>query len=235
MFILIAGGELTGAQLARQLLARGHRVLLIEHQPDVLARIHRELPTEAIYEGNPADPRVLEPAGVLEAEVLVALTDSDATNLALCYLANELYGGARTVAAINDPRNGWLFDEKFHVNVALDSTEILSHLIEEELSLGDMMTLLKLRRGQYSLVEQLIPAGARGLGKPIKDLDLPENCVIIAIIRRGELVVPRGGTIFEPGDEVLALTDSEAAEELAELFDPATGDLAAGGPAAGEG
>jgi len=219
MLVLIAGGELIGADLTARLLGQNHRVLLIEHKPDILDRIHRELPTEAIFQGDPASPRVLEQAGIRDAQVLVALTRDDATNLVLCYAAKTIYGVPRTIASINDPRNGWLYDEKFKVNVGLDNTEILAHLIEEETTMGDMMTLLKLRRGQYSLVEQRIPANAALLGTPIKDLDLPENCVIVALIRKGDLVVPRGSTIFQANDEVLALTDAKAAEELGQLFD----------------
>jgi trk system potassium uptake protein TrkA len=124
MFILIAGGALTSAQLANRLLSQGHRVLVVESDPQALARIHRELPTDSIYEGNPAHPMALEQAGIREADVLVTLTGHDATNLVLCYAAQHRYGVKRTIAEINDPRNGWLFDEKFGVNVALDSTEI---------------------------------------------------------------------------------------------------------------
>jgi trk system potassium uptake protein TrkA len=125
---------------------------------------------------------------------------------------------ARTIARINNPATAWLFNETFCVDVALNQAEILSSLIEEEMSLGDMMTLVKIRRGRYSLVEEKIPAGAPGLGIPIKDLPLPANCVIAAIIRKGQIVVPRGITSFEEGDEVLAVVDAEGAVELARLF-----------------
>lgn len=218
MFVLIAGGGLIGAELASRLLVQERRVLLIEHEPAILDRIHRELPTEAIFHGDPTSPLVLEQAGIRDAQVLVALTRHDATNLVLCYAAKTIYGVTRTIAGINDPRNGWLFDENFKVNIGLDTTDILAHLIEEQTSMGDMMTLLKLRRGQYSLVEQRIPIDAAVLGSAIKDLDLPENCVIVAVIRKGELLVPRGSTSFMPDDEVLILTDTEAAKELSQLF-----------------
>jgi trk system potassium uptake protein TrkA len=94
----------------------------------------------------------------------------------------------------------------------------MASLIEEEMSLGDMMTLLKLRRGQYSLIEEKIPEGAPAVGVAIKDLRLPEQCVIAAIIRKGKVIVPRGVTMFEVDDEVLAVTDMEGAFQLAELF-----------------
>ena len=218
MFVLIAGGQLTGAQLASHLLGQGHQVRLVEHRPEILERIHRELPTEAIYEGNVADPQTLEQAGIRDAQVILAFTAHDPTNLVLCFVARTIYQVPRTVAVINDPRDAWLFDKKFCVDVALDTTDILAHLIEEEMTPGDMMTLLKLRRGQFSLVEQVITDGSKAIGIAIRDLPLPEQCVLTAIIRRGELLVPRGSTVLEPGDEILALTDSEGAIELEVLL-----------------
>jgi trk system potassium uptake protein TrkA len=220
MFILIAGGGRTGTQLAALLVAQDYQIRLIEHRRDVLTRLHRELPTEAIYEGHATDPKVLEQAGIRRAQVLATCTDSDADNLALCFVARTRYDVPRTIARINNPRNAWLFDRKFHVDVALDQADILASLIEEEMSLGDMMTLLKLRRGKYSLVEEKIPEGAKVLGIPIKDLALPEHCVIAAIIRQGEIMVPSGKTALEVGDEVLAVTDRPGAEQLADLIAP---------------
>jgi trk system potassium uptake protein TrkA len=218
MFVLIAGGGRTGAQLAILLVAQNHQVHLIEHRRDVLAGIHRELPTEVIYDGQATDLQVLEQAGIRQVQVLAACTPNDADNLVLCFLARTLYGVPRTIARINHPRNAWLFDQKFHVDVALNQADILASLIEEEMSLGDMMTLLKLRRGQYSLVEEKIPPGAKAVGVAIKDLALPEHCVIAAIIRHGKIVVPRGVTTLEVDDEILAVTDRHGAEELAALF-----------------
>jgi trk system potassium uptake protein TrkA len=218
MFVLIAGGGRTGTQLAMTLLAQNHQVRVVEHRRDVLARIHHELPTEVIYEGVPTDPEVLERAGIRRVEAMAAVTTSDADNLTLCFLARELYDVPRTIARVNNPRAAWLFDQRFHVDVAVNQAGIMSSLIEEEMSLGDMMTLLKLRRGQYSLVEEKIPAGARAIGIAIKDLKLPDQCVIAAIIRKGEIVIPRGVTQLEVGDEVLAVVGRDAADDLAALF-----------------
>jgi trk system potassium uptake protein TrkA len=218
MFVVIAGGGRTGAQLATFLVAQKHEVHLIEHRREVLAHIHRELPTEVIYEGNATDAQTLELAGVERAQVLTACMAGDAENLALCFLARTRYRVPRTIACINNPRNAWLFDKNFHVDVALNQADILASLIEQEMSLGDMMTLLKLRRGRYSLVGEKIPPGARAVGVAIKDLPLPPNSVIAAIIRHGEIVIPRGPLQFETEDEVLAITDADGAEELAALF-----------------
>jgi len=218
MNVLIAGGDPTGAQLAYLLLEQKINVCLVEHRREVLNQLHLELPTEVIYEDNATDLEVLEDAGIRGADVVVACTSNDADNLVLCYLAHTLYHVPRTIGRINNPRHAWLFNEKLHVNVALNESSILAHLIEEEMSLGDMMTLLKLRRGEYALVEVVIPPGAKAAGTSIKDLPLPDQCVIAAIIRKGSMIVPRGATTIEVGDEVLAITDNIGEEQLAELF-----------------
>ena len=220
MFVFIAGGGRTGAQLATHLLNENYRVRLIEHRRELLGRLHRELPTEVIYEGNAVDPDVLEKAGLREAQVVVACTNEDATNLVLCYLARTMFDVRRTIARVNNPRSAWLFDELFHVDVKLDQANVFAHLIQEEMSLGDMMTLLKLRRGRYSLVEEKIPPGAKAVGVALKDLGLPEECVVAGIIRDGKIVLPRGSTELQEGDEVLAVTDMDGAHQLSHLLEP---------------
>ncbi len=218
MRVLIAGGGRTAAQLALLLLEQDHDVRLIESRPDTLVRMHRELPTETIYEGLPTDPAILEQAGIRNMQAVAAMTTSDADNLSLCFLVRTRYNVPRTIARINNPRNAWLFDSKFHVDVALNQAQILASLIQEEMSLGDMMTLLKLRRGQFLLVEEKIPPKAKVVGAAVRDLVLPEQSVITAILRHGEVVMPRGATVLEAGDEVLAVTDSRGAESLAKLL-----------------
>ncbi len=220
MFVFIAGGGRTGAQLASQLLQQNYEVHLVEHRRELLSRLHHELPTEVIYEGQPTDPNVLKQAGLEKANVLVACSNDDATNLVICYLARTLFKTRRTIARINNPRNAWLFDKNFHVDETINHADVMAHLIQEEMSLGDMMTLLKLRRGRYSLVEEKVPKGAKAIGIQIKDLGLPEQCVIAAIIRKGQVTLPRGTATLEEFDEVLAITDEEGAKQLAILLEP---------------
>lgn len=226
MYVVIAGGGRTGAQLANLLVSQDHEVRVIEDRKEVLERIHLELPTEAIIEGDPVEMHVLEQAGIQRADVMAACTTVDEVNLTLCYIARSQYNVRRTIARVNNPRDAWLFNDKFHVDVAVNQADILASLIQEEMSLGDMITLLKLRRGNYSLVEEKIPEGARAIGIAIKDLALPEHCVIAAIIRKGEVMIPRGITTFEVGDEVLAVTDTDGAVSLSELFSPSIGSAA---------
>jgi trk system potassium uptake protein TrkA len=220
MFVFIAGGGRTGAQLASQLIAQDYQVRLIEHRRELLARLHHELPTEVIYEGLATDPTVLKEAGIEKAQVMVACTNDDAANLVLCYLARTLFKVKRTIGRINNPRNAWLFDKNFHVDETINQADVIAHLIQEEMSLGDMMTLLKLRRGRYALVEEKVPAGAKAVGMEVRELGLPDQCVIAAIIRDGQITLPRGNTKLEEHDEVLAITDGQGARQLAVLLEP---------------
>lgn len=220
MLVIIAGGGRTGTQLASLLLAQNHDVRLIDNRSDILARIHHELPTEVIFEGQATEPKFLEFVGIERADVMAAVTNNDADNLALCFLARDRYNVPRTIARVNNPRVAWLFNETFHVDVAVSQADILAGLIQEEMSLGDMTTLLKLRLGTYAVIEQRVLPGSRALGIEIKDLQLPEHCVIAAIVRNGEVIVPRGITTFQVDDDVLAVTDRRGAQELAERLAP---------------
>lgn len=220
MLVLIVGGGRVGSHLASLLLELGHQVRVIEGRPKVIDRLHREIPTECIYIGDAFDPEVLEQAGAANAQVMVAATAKDETNLALATLGKFQFGIRRVIGRVNNPRYAWLFKPEMGIDIALDQADVLARLIEEEMSLGDMMPLLKLRRGKYSLVEEKVPPGAPAIGMMIRDLDLPDNCVIAGIIRHGDVVVPRGVTPIEEGDEVLAVVDREAAEHLVGLFKP---------------
>jgi trk system potassium uptake protein TrkA len=218
MFVLIAGGGRTGARLANLLINQNYKVRLIENRRELLGLLHQELPTEVIYEGNPVDPSILEAAGLRDAHAVAAVTSTDSTNLALCYLAKTMFDVPRTIARVNNPNNAWLFNENFHVDVALNSADVLAHLIQEEMSLGDMMTIFKVRRGRYSVVEEKVPAGAKGIGIQLKDLGLAEYCVIAAIIRHGVMTLPRGDSALEQNDEIIAVASPEGAQKLAELL-----------------
>ena len=218
MFVLIAGGGRTGARLANFLLDEDYKVRLVENRRLALARLHQELPTEVIYEGNPIDPSVLEGAGLREAHVLAAVTSDDSSNLALCFLSKTMFDVPRTIARVNNPNNAWLFGDKFHVDVALNQADVLAHLIQEEMSLGDMMTLFKIRRGLYSVVEEKVAPGAKGIGVALKDLELEDQCVIAAIIRDGKMTLPRGDSVFQEGDEIVAVASPEGTHKLSDLL-----------------
>ena len=139
---------------------------------------------------------------------LAAVTSNDSTNLAICYLGKTLFDVPRTIARVNNPNNAWLFNENFHVDVALNSADVFAHLIQEEMSLGDMMTIFKIRRGNYSVIEEKVPAGAKAIGIQLKDMDLAEHCVIAAIIRDGVMTLPRGDSTLQAEDEIIAVASA---------------------------
>lgn len=218
MYVIIAGGGRTGAQLASYLVQQNHKVHLVEQRIEVLDRIHHELPTEVIYQGDPTDAVVLEAAGIRDAQVLAACTTNDADNLVLCYLARQRYGIGRTIARINNPRSAWFFDEKFNVDVALNQADLMAKLIAEEMSLGDMMTLLKLRKGAVALVEEKIAVGAEADGAFVRDLKLPPDCTLAAVMRKEDVIAVRGDTRLQAGDEVLAVVATEQKPALAAVL-----------------
>lgn len=218
MFAIIVGGGRTGKQLAVQLLEENHEVRLVEQRPEVAELLKRDLPEGVVVAGDGSSPGVLEAAGIERADVLAAVTGDDEANLVVTTLARFEFAVPRTIGRVVNPKNAWLFNPDMGVDVGLNQTDILSKLIVEEMSMGDMMTLLKLRRGEYSLVEEKLAAGAQILGIPLRDLPLPETCVIAAVIRAGKVITPRGNLIFQAGDEVLAVVDNESRNALRDLF-----------------
>ena len=218
MNVIVVGGGNTGSYLTKLLLETGQHVVIIEERPSVLEKLKLELPLESIIEGDGSSPTVLEKAQVSHANVLAAVTGSDETNLVITSLARFEFNVPRVIARVNNPKNSWLFNSEMGVDVSLNQAEILAQLVAEEMSLGDMMTLLKLRRGDYSVVEEKIPPGAKGIGMALKQIDFQEQCVIAAIMRDGKMTLPRGDSVFQEGDEVVAITSPEGARKLAELL-----------------
>jgi trk system potassium uptake protein TrkA len=206
--------------LAKLLLDRNHIVKVVEERPAVLGKIKTEIPTDSIVAGDGSSPQILESAGVLKANVLAAVTGSDETNLVITSLARFEFNVPRVIARINNPKNSWLFTPEMGVDVALNQADILARLVAEEMSLGDMMTLLKLRKGEYSLIEEKVHPLSPAATNNLRDLKIPSECVIVAIIRKNQLIIPHGDTVLLPADEVLALVHVTQLEQLASLLGP---------------
>jgi trk system potassium uptake protein TrkA len=221
MFVIIVGGGKTGAQLAVQLIDAGHKVRVIEDRPLVLERLKQELPEEVVVAGDGSSPAVLETAGISNAQVLAAVTGEDEANLVITTLARFEFNVPRTIARVNNPKNAWLFNQEMGVDVALNQADILARLVAEEMSLGDMMTLLKLRKGEYSVVEEKVHPKAVAAGKALREITLPPECVFVAVLRKGKLIVPNGNTVLQPVDEIIALVHASQLEALARLLGPA--------------
>jgi trk system potassium uptake protein TrkA len=222
MFVIIVGGGRTGAQLARTLLAEGHQIILVEERPQIIERLYQELPENSVIQGDGSSPTVLERAGIRQAQVLAAVTSEDEANLVIATLGRFEFAVPRIIARVNNPMNAWLFTPDMGVDVALNQADILAKLIAEEMSLGDMTTLLKLRKGEFSIVEEKVHPEAIVAGKPLKDVQLPAQSRVVVILRKGKMIIPEGNTILQPVDELICIVHSSNLKELANLLGKAS-------------
>ncbi|KAF5032690.1 Trk system potassium uptake protein TrkA [anaerobic digester metagenome] len=216
--VIIVGGGKVGTHLARLLLAGGHQVRVIERHAGELRALHEALPSGCVVAGSGADPAVLEATGVRDADVLAAVTGTDATNLVATSLARFEFGVPRTIARVKDPANGWMFTPAMGVDAVVDQAGLMAQLIAEEMSLGGMTTLLKLSKGDCSIVEQTVHPQAPAAGKRIAELAFPAECILVAVLRGGQLVIPHGDTVLVAGDEVIALVHKSAAQGLSRIL-----------------
>lgn len=220
MNVIIVGGGQVGSYLADLLIKDGHKTTIIETRPKQLQLLQRELPGGTIIDGNFTDPLMLEKAGIAKANVVVAVTSKDEDNLVISTLAKFEFGVPRVIARVNNPKNSWLFTPEMGVDVGLNQADLMAHMVAEEMSLGDMMTLMKLNKGNYSLVQEKVHPKSSVVGKSLRDLSLPVECVIFAVIRHSELVIPRGDTVLEANDEILAVSHVSKVPSLAALLAP---------------
>jgi trk system potassium uptake protein TrkA len=218
MKVLIVGGGKVGSHLATLLLAGQHQVVMIEQRVEVVTRLQHELPRARLHLGSGTDPLLLEAVGIQQTDVVAAVTGQDETNLVIATLARFAFNAPRVIARVNNPKNAWIFTPQMGVDVALNQADVMAHLIAEEMSVGDMMTLLKLTKGQYSLVEERVAPTAPAVGKALRDLPLPTDCSLTAIIRQGRLLLPRPDLVLTVDDEVLAVIHAEQTAVLAALL-----------------
>ena len=218
MKVMIIGGGKVGTFLADFLLKEKHEVTVVEISRDELERLNRELGEKHVVCGSGSDPMVLESAGIHNVNVVAAVTGSDEVNLVVTSIARFEFNVPRVIARVNNPKNAWIFTQDMGVDVALNQAELIGQLILEEMSMGDMVTLLKLRKGQYSIVEEKITPQASVVGKRLDEVVLPDKCVIVALLRKEGMVIPHGDLVFRPADEVISLVHSSQTDDLARLL-----------------
>lgn len=218
MKVMIIGGGKVGTYLAEKLLAEKHDVRLIEIREEERAHILLDIPSEALYIGNGTDPDTLEAAGIRNADVVAAITGNDETNLVVTSLARFEFLSPRTIARVNHPKNAWLFNKDMGVDVAINQADMLSMMIQEEMSMGDMVTMQLLRKGNFLLVEEKVAPGSKALGKKISDLPLHKKGNLVAVIRADEVISINEDLVFQVADEVLAVVHQSEKQALAELF-----------------
>lgn len=216
MYIIVGGGGKVGAALARKLGKRGHAVVVLEKSPEKCRKMAEDIENVLVINGDACDVRYMEEAGAERADVLAAVTGDDDDNLVMCQLASEGYHIPKTVARVNDPRNERIF-HALGIN-ALSSTTIISKLIEEEATIGDIITLQALKKGNLVLVEMDLPQDIKIDGKKLADLRLPREIVLVSLIRGEEVIIPRGNTTIHGGDAVIAVTTPDKEQALRDIL-----------------
>jgi trk system potassium uptake protein TrkA len=209
VYVVINGGGKVASYLARTLLERGQAVAIIEKRAEIVEKLVAELPgSPLIIQGDGCDAVFQEDAGAGRADVFVAATGDDDDNLVSCQLAKIAFGVPRTISRVNNPKNERIFNA---LGIeAISSTTIISRMIEEEATIGDLRTLISLRQGNMAIVEIELPTDRCVVcNKAVADLDLPTECVLVALVRGEDAITVHGDTELQPGDVVIAFTKVE--------------------------
>jgi trk system potassium uptake protein TrkA len=217
MRVVIAGAGNVGTSIARDLVAGQHDVLLIEEDPDVIARA-RTLFDAAWMEGDACEVSTLRTAELDRADVLVAATGDDKANLVSSLLAKTEFAVPRVVARINHPANQWLFNESWGVDVSVSTPSLLTALVEEAVSVGALVRLLQFNGGDAHLVEVRLASTSPAANRPLSELAVPRDASVVAIVRNGNVVIPRGDTVMAVGDEVVVLVNAGSEDTVKSLL-----------------
>ena len=220
MRVVIAGGGNVGTFIAEDLAKAGHDVVIVEVDADRVA--------EAEAQGEPAGVRWIVADGcevtefaraeVDRADVVAAVTGDDEDNLVISLLAKQEFAVPRVVARVNNPKNEWMFNEMWGVDVSVSTPHLLTALVEEAVSVGSLVRLLSFEGGRARLSEATLAPHSPSNGKDIAELGFPRDSTVVAIIRDSHVIVPRGDTVLRAGDEVLVLTTPEAEDDVVHLL-----------------
>jgi trk/ktr system potassium uptake protein len=216
MRVAIAGAGSVGRSIAKELLGNGHEVLLIDKDPRKI-KVYN-VPSAEWLLADACEISSLDGASLERCNAVIAATGDDKVNLVVSLLAKTEYGVPRVVARINHPNNEWLFNESWGVDVAVSTPRLLSALVEEAVSVGDLVELMRFRQSAASLVELTMPADAPLAGRRIGAIEWPADTALVAILRDGRVIVPNSDDPLEGGDELLFVTSEDVEEELGTLL-----------------
>ncbi|MBU3715495.1 MAG: TrkA family potassium uptake protein [Candidatus Nanopelagicaceae bacterium] len=216
MKIAIAGAGNAGRAIARELISNGHQVLLIDKNPKSLKM--DSVPNAEWLLADACEISTLDKAGLGQCQVLVAATGDDKANLVASLLAKTEYGVPRVVARVNHPKNEWLFDSSWGVDVAVSTPRIIAALVEEAVSVGDVVRLFSIKSGEANLVEITLPDNSICIGKSVSEIALPKDASLAAIIRDGHVIAPSPHDLFSAGDELIFVASAEAESQIKGCF-----------------
>ncbi|WFR82625.1 TrkA family potassium uptake protein [Arthrobacter sp. Y-9] len=219
MKVVIVGAGSVGSSIARELLGHSHEVLLIDLKPEVIGR--SGLRGAHWLVGDACELSVLKEARLDDADVVVSASGDDKVNLVVSLLAKTEFGVGRTVGRVNNPKNGWMFDDSWGVDVAVNTPQLMTALVEEAVEIGDVVRLLTLQTGVSSLVEFTVPHDASFIGSTVGDIDWPQDATLVAILRDQAPITPSRDDVIEGGDELFFVTTLAAEDELRQLLSAA--------------
>ncbi len=217
MYIIIVGGGKVGYYLGKSLLESGHEILVVEKNPNRAAFLTDELGADHVWIGDGCDSSTFEQIGLNRADAVIAVTGDDEDNLVICLLAKQKFGVPRTIARINNPRNAKIFAQ-LGVDVTVSTTEVIEAQIQRALPIPSLVHLLALKRGGIELVEGKVAPGSPADGKRIRDLGIPDDALIVIVVRDDQTMVPYGDTTLRAGDEILAVTSPQSKEVLKRII-----------------
>jgi len=217
MKVAISGAGSVGTAIAADLHAGGHEVLVIEQDPELVARIRGDLDITWVV-ADACEVSALDAAGLATVDVVVAATGDDEDNLVVSLLAKQEFAVPRVVARVNHPKNQWLFTESWGVDVSVSTPQLLTALVEEAVSVGSLVRLLRFEGGNAHLVEVTLAEDSPASGVSLVDLGVPRDATVVAVVRDDHLIVPRGDTRLAIGDEVLVLVTADAEDMVQQLL-----------------
>jgi trk system potassium uptake protein TrkA len=217
MRVAIAGAGNVGWFIARELVGNGHDVLLLEKVPEVAARLE-QVPGIELRVADACEVNSLREAKLDTCDVVVAATGDDEDNLVVSLLSKQEFAVPRVIARVNHPKNQWLFNESWGVDISVSTPHLITALVDEAVSVGRLVRLFQLEGGQVRLVEVTLAEDAPVAGQPIRDLQVPRDATLVAIVRDDHVLFARGDTVLYPGDEVLALVTTESEESVRRLL-----------------
>ncbi|MCG2624170.1 TrkA family potassium uptake protein [Arthrobacter sp. I2-34] len=230
MKVVIAGAGSVGSSIARELLSNNHDILLIDEKPEVIGRSGLKGARWLI--GDACEITTLRDAKLEEADVVVSATGDDKVNLVVSLLAKSEFGVGRTVGRVNNPKNDWMFDDSWGVDVAVNTPRLMTALVEEAVEIGDLVRLLTLQTGVASLVEFTVPQDSPLIGRMLSSIDWPHDSTVVAILRDDVPITPGPDDVIEARDELFFITTIPAEDELRLVLVPGSG-TAAGSAADG--
>lgn len=216
MYIIIVGGGKVGYYLTKTLLSEGHEVLLIERDPDKTDQFIEQFGA-VVVAGDGAEAAVMAAAGAARADVVIAVTGEDEDNLVICQVAKSKFHVDRTIARVNNPKNEYLF-RMLGVDITVSQTDYILTLIEQAIPDQPFIHLVNLIHEDMAIVDAKVVPGSPIAGRTIGDLPVPENCIIAAVIRAGELIIPSPGTAILEGDDLIAIAHRSIEEDLRKLL-----------------